>query len=102
MNLCRDACGAAIAVAAAMLRGRPCILATDHSESGIASLQERFPQTHALLDGDDLHRGRFDSPTVVDPLPGDAWAPTPINPMLPLDGVAVIGITSGSTGRPVA
>ena len=71
MNLCRDAGGAAIAVAAAVVRGRPCILATDHSEAGIAALQERFPQTHPVLDGGD-HRCcvRFDNSTVADPA---AW-----------------------------
>lgn len=102
LNLCRDPCGAAIAVAAAMLRGNPCILATDHSESGIATLLERFPDAHPLLDGRDERCAHLAHATLADPLPGDAWGAAPANPMLPLDRVAVIGVTSGSTGRPVA
>ena len=102
LNLCRNPCGAAIAVAAALLRGSPCILVTDHSETGIAIVLERFPHAHPMLDGQDEHGARFATATVTDPMPGDASGAAPINPMFPLDQIAVIGITSGSTGRPVA
>lgn len=102
LNLCRNPCGAAIAVAAALLRGSPCILVTDHSETGIATLLERFPHAHPMLDRQDERGARFAAATATDPLPGDASGAAPINPLLPLDQIALIGITSGSTGRPVA
>ena len=53
LNLCRTPCGAAIAVAAAMLRGRPCILVTDHSEASIAALLQRFPGAHPIMESAD-------------------------------------------------
>ena len=102
LNLCRDPCGAAIALAACLLRGRPCVLATDHSPSGIAALLERFPGAHPMLDDHDARCAGFASATVVDPVAGDDGSTEPFNPQLPLAQVALIGLTSGSTGRPVA
>jgi acyl-coenzyme A synthetase/AMP-(fatty) acid ligase len=100
LNLCRTPCGAAIAVAAAMLRGSPCILVTDHSEASITALLQRFPGAHPIMESADERCTRFPHRTMADPAVADAGGAAPHNPELSLDQVAIIGVTSGSTGRP--
>lgn len=100
LNLCRTPCGAAIAVAAAMLRGSPCILVTEHAEASIATLLQRFPGAHPVLESADEHCARFPHRTIADPVVADAGGAVPNNPELPLDQLAIIGVTSGSTGLP--
>lgn len=100
LNLCREPCGAALALAAALLRGRPCILAPDRSPAGIAALRQRYPGAHPIIGGDDLPAGMPAS--IADAGPEDAAGPVPEMPRPRPDQLAVIGITSGSTGQPSA
>ena len=99
-NLCKDPCGTAIALAAAMLRTTPCILVADSSPASMAMLLEQFPAAHPLLDeGADCPLA-FNTSTVAAPQPDDAWGAAPVNPIFPSSLIALIGVTSGSSGKP--
>ena len=102
LNLCSEPCGAALAFAAALLRGRPCILAPDRSPAGIAALLERFPQAHPIISAGEAPCGLAGGASVADAHADDAAGATPAVPQVPVEQVAVIGITSGSTGQPSA
>jgi acyl-coenzyme A synthetase/AMP-(fatty) acid ligase len=102
LNLCRDPSGTAIALAASMLRGRPCVLVTDPSPGGIALLAARFPGAYPLLDeGAECPPG-LDRGGIATIQPGDADGPTAGNPTFAPDMIALIGVTSGSSGKPSA
>ncbi|UPY37593.1 hypothetical protein [Sediminicoccus sp. KRV36] len=102
LNLCRDPCGTAIALAAAMLRSTPCVLVTDPSPAGIAMLLEQFPQAHPLMDEGATRPPAFAAASIATPQLGDAWGAVPVNPVFPKALTALIGVTSGSSGKPSA
>ncbi len=102
LNLCRDPSGTAIALAASMLCGRPCVLVTDPSPAGIATLVAQFPGAYPLLDEGAECPSGFACASIAAVQPGDADGPTPNNPVFPAELTALIGVTSGSSGKPSA
>jgi len=88
LNLCYERLGFAIAFAAAVIAGRPCVLACDRAAAGVAALRARFPDAVAITDA-----------TVLDI---DRHGPAPANPTVPAAQLAAIVLTSGSTGVPTA
>lgn len=90
LNLGADRCAVAIGLAAALLRGVPCVLAPDLAPATLARLRTQHPGAASIEHG-------MASPTVADrdgPDPGDT--------AIPAQQIAAIGTTSGSTGAPVA
>lgn len=99
-NLCKDPCGTAIALAAAMLRQTPCILVADTSAASMAMLLEQFPTAHPILDEGADCPSPFTASSVAAPQPSDAWGAAPANPVFPTSQITLVGVTSGSSGTP--
>ena len=97
LNLCADRCLFALAFAAALLRGRPCVLAGANQPGALA---RRFPGAWALAETGRLPPGIEGQEIAL--LAADAAGPSPSNPALPGDRLAAWALTSGSTGEPAA
>ena len=103
VNLCRDRYAFAVAFAAALLRGQPCLLAGDQSAAGLAALAERFPAAYAVADqpvAAELSIGPELPVHPVRPI-GRQPALCPPVPLIPAGQLAALVFTSGSTGAPV-
>ncbi|MFT8243684.1 AMP-binding protein [Roseomonas sp. BN140053] len=96
LNLCGDRYLALLGFAAALSRGQVTLLSSDGSARRQAEIAARFPDSYALVDGEDA--GVLPVVRVAADGPGED-AP---NPEIPLAAVAAIGFTSGSTGEPAA
>jgi acyl-coenzyme A synthetase/AMP-(fatty) acid ligase len=97
-NLCQDRYWFAVALAAAVLRGRVSLLSSDRSPAQLRRLADRFGGAVSVADGPDVA-----SPLrhhVITTLHLHAKADPP-NPVIPADQPAAIVFTSGSTGEPV-
>ncbi len=90
LNSCTDRLRFAVGFLAAVLSGRPCVLASDRSLAGRTALLIRFPGALSLTDPD------------ATPLQEDRHGPVPANPVIDAAQVAAIVLTSGSTGVPGA
>jgi acyl-coenzyme A synthetase/AMP-(fatty) acid ligase len=96
LNLCTDRCLFALAFAAAVLRGRPCIQA---GAGAPGALLRRFPGAWAVADQGALPPGLAGEEIAV--LARDGHGAGPPNPAVPDDQLASYALTSGSTGEPV-
>lgn len=97
LNLCADRCLFALAFAAALLRGRPCVLAGADASGALA---RNFPGAWAVAEKGNLPAGIEGQEIAL--LAADAAGPVPPNPALPANRLAAYAVTSGSTGEPVA
>lgn len=99
LNLCRDRYRFVLAFAAALLRGRPCLLCGDPSPAMLASLARQHPGCVAVADDPDV---TAPCPIIL-PAAGRGAPPALApNPAIPADQLAAIVFTSGSTGAPIA
>ena len=96
LNLCADRCLFALAFAAALLRGRPCVLAGADQPDVLA---RRFPGAWAIAETGRLPAGIEGQEIAL--LAADTVGASPPNPALPGDQPAAWVLTSGSTGEPV-
>lgn len=88
LNLCYERLGLAVGFVAAVIAGRPCVLASDRSEAGAAALRARFANAGVVMDATVLEMDRH--------------GPAPANPAVPAAQLVAIVLTSGSTGIPTA
>ena len=100
LNLCADRCLFALAFAAALLRGRPCVLAGADQPGALDALARRFPGAWAVAETGRLPTGVEGQEIAL--LISDAAGASPLNPELPGDQLAAWALTSGSTGEPTA
>jgi acyl-coenzyme A synthetase/AMP-(fatty) acid ligase len=101
LNLCADRALFALAFAAALLRGWPCVLGgADPSGTLSASLLARFPGAWVVAGAGDLPAGVAGQEIAL--VAEDARGPSAPNPLLPGDQVAAYALTSGSTGTPAS
>jgi acyl-coenzyme A synthetase/AMP-(fatty) acid ligase len=95
LNLCADRCLFALAFAAAVLRGRPCVLAGADPPGGLA---RRFAGAWAVAERGGLPAGLEGQKIGL--LAADAAGSPPPNPAPAADQLAAFALTSGSTGEP--
>ena len=95
LNLCADRCLFALVFAAALLRGRPCVLAGAEQPGALA---RRFPGAWAVAEKGCLPAGIDGEEIAL--LAADAVGSSPPNPALTGDQLAAWALTSGSTGEP--
>ncbi len=100
LNLCADRCLFALTFAAALLRGRPCVLAGADQPGALGTLARRFPGAWAVAETGRLPAGIEGQEVAL--LAADAVGASPPNPLLPGDRLAAWALTSGSTGEPTA
>ncbi len=100
LNLCADRCLFALAFTAALLRGRPCVLAGADQPGARGALARRFPGAWTVAETGRLPAG-FEGQEITF-LAADAAGASPPNPELPGDRLAAWALTSGSTGEPTA
>jgi acyl-coenzyme A synthetase/AMP-(fatty) acid ligase len=100
LNLCADRCVFTLAFAAALLRGRPCVLAGADQPAALGALARRFPGAWAVAEKGCLPAGIEGQEVAL--LAADALGALPPNPVLPGDQLAAWALTSGSTGEPAA
>lgn len=91
---CTDRCAVAVAVAAAAVRGVPCLLTAGRSQADVALLRRQFPGAHPMSDAD------APGCTAAGPVAADAAGDPAPNPSIPGARTVAIGMTSGSTGTP--
>ncbi len=95
LNLCRDRYLFVVTLAAALLRGRACLLSGDPSPAMLAGLSEQYPGSVAIADDSDVG---VPCPIIV----AEAGTGVGSNALIPADQLAAIVFTSGSTGEPMA
>ncbi len=100
LNLCADRCLFAVAVAASVLLGRPCVLAGADQPGGTDALARRFPGAWPVAEQGALPAGVAGQEIAL--LAADAAGPPPPNPAPPADQLVAFALTSGSTGEPAA
>ncbi|HYZ60841.1 MAG TPA: AMP-binding protein [Acetobacteraceae bacterium] len=97
LNLCRDRYAFMVAFAAALIRGRVCLLSGDPSPTMLAAVTQAHPGCVAAID----------DPEVTAPAPlhlvrPEGRAGAAPNPAIPARQLAAVVFTSGSTGAPTA
>ena len=96
LNLCRDRYAFALAFAAALLRGRTCLLLGEVSSATLEHMRACYPDSTVVHDDPAwTGLGTLAAPSGV----RDGTAP---NPAIPFAHPAALVFTSGSTGAPVA
>jgi acyl-coenzyme A synthetase/AMP-(fatty) acid ligase len=97
LHLATDRLAFAVGFAAALLRGQPSLMPSNHAAHTVQRLAERFPGAYALVEpGGDAHG----LPAHAVGLDGDAAEATAV-PAVADATVAAQVFTSGSTGEPV-
>jgi acyl-coenzyme A synthetase/AMP-(fatty) acid ligase len=95
-NLCTDRYHIALTLAAALLRGVPCLMPPDRTRETLARVQRRFSPTWVVTRAED----GMESALVVDDGVDTEEAPDEL--AFPRQQTAVVMFTSGSTGEPQA